>query len=301
MSRFLVTGGAGFIGSNFSKRALDLGYEVLILDNLSTGVRENIDSRSKFYEVDLCSYESIGKYFNEIEYVFHFAALPKVSLSVEKPRETNRNNVESTINILMASKEAGVKRVIYSASAAVYGNNAQSPQKEDMLANPASPYGIQKYVGELYVKNFYDIFGLEGVSLRYFNLYGPSMPFEGAYNSVIATFIKQKKEKVALTIFGDGEQTRDFIYVDDVIEANLKAAFSEMVGRGEVLNVGTGISSSVKRIAELMDGEEIYLEERKGDIKHSVADISKAQNLLGWEPKVSLEDGIKIIKEVYKL
>ncbi|MFC1612285.1 NAD-dependent epimerase/dehydratase family protein [Patescibacteria group bacterium] len=297
--KLLITGGAGFIGSTFVKKALDLGHEVLILDNLITGSRENIDPRAKFFEVDLCEYEKIKDYFQNIDYVFHFAALPRVPLSVEKPLETNRNNLESTINVLLASREAGVKRVVYSASSSAYGDQLQMPFKEDMLPNPLNPYGIQKYVGELYVKNFYGLFGLNGVSLRYFNVYGPCMAFEGAYTTVVASFIKQKKAGQPFTIFGDGTITRDFTYVDDVVEANLKAAMSNKVGKGEAINIGAGSRHSINEVAELIGGEKIYLEPRKGDPQATLADISRAKELLDWEPKVNFTEGIQRVKEFY--
>jgi len=297
--KFIVTGGAGFIGSNFTKRALDEGHEVLILDNLSTGSRENIDPRASFYEVDLCDYEIMKHYFKGADYVFHFAALARVPLSIEKPRETNRNNVESTINVLMAAKENGLRRVVYSASSSAYGAQIQMPLKEDMPAAPLSPYGIQKYVGELYVKNFYNLFGLEGVSLRYFNVYGPQMAFEGAYTTAVASFIKLKKEGKPLTIFGDGAITRDFTHVDDVVEANLKAAFSDKAGKGDVINIGAGHNHSINHIADLIGGERVYLEPRKGDPQDTLADTKKAKELLDWEPKINLDEGIKNLKEIY--
>ena len=290
---FLVTGGAGFIGSNFTKKALDLGHEVLVLDNLSTGKKENLDPRAGFAEVDLCDFEKMKPYFSGIDYVFHFAALPRVPLSIEKPRETNRNNVESTLNVLIASKDAGVKRVIYSSSSSAYGRQAIMPLKEDMLPAPINPYAVQKYIGEHYVRVFYDLFGLEGVCLRYFNVYGPSMAFDGAYATAIACFIEQKKANEPLTIYGDGEQTRDFVYVNDVAEANFLAAFNPDISRGEVINIGSGINYSINKIADIVGGKRIYAEERKGDIRHSLADIEKARKLLGWEPKTLLEEGIK--------
>lgn len=299
MSNFLVTGGAGFIGSNFVKKAIDLGHDVLILDNLSTGSRENIDCRAKFYETDLCDYEKMKQYFDGIDYVFHFAALPRVPLSVEKPRETNRNNVESTINVLLAGRDAKVKRVIYSASSSAYGNQAQMPLQENMPVNPLNPYGVQKYVGELYVRNFYELFGLEGVSLRYFNVYGPRMAFEGAYTTVIASFIKLKKQGKPLTIFGDGTITRDFTHVNDVVDANLKTAFSEKVGKGEIINIGAGANHGINKIAELIGGERVYLEPRKGDPQDTLADTKKAKELLDWEPKINLDEGIAKLKEIY--
>ena len=299
MAKFLVTGGAGFIGSNFTKKALDLGHEVLILDNLSTGKKENLDSRAGFAEVDLCDFEKMNSYFNGIDYVFHFAALPRVPLSIEKPRETNRNNIESTLNVLIAAKDAKVKRIVYSSSSSAYGRQAVMPLKEDMLPAPINPYAVQKYIGEHYVRTFYDLFGLEGVGLRYFNVYGPNMSFDGAYTTAVAAFIKQRKDNQPLTIFGDGEITRDFTFVDDVVEANLKAAMSEKAGHAEVINIGAGVTHSVNKVASLIGGEKVYLEPRKGDARNSLADISKAKELLGWEPKVQLEEGIQRLKGIY--
>jgi len=299
MAKFLVTGGAGFIGSNFVKKSLDLGHEVLVLDNLSTGNKENIDPRAKFAEIDLCDFEKLPPYFFGIDYVFHFAALPRVPLSIEKPRETNRNNVESTLNVLIASKDAGVKRVVYSSSSSAYGRQAVMPLKEDMLPAPINPYAVQKYIGEHYVRVFYDLFGLEGVSLRYFNVYGLNMAFDGAYTTAVAAFIKQRKNNQPLTIFGDGEITRDFTYVDDVVEANLKAAMSDKAGRAEAINIGAGATYSINKVASLVGGEKVYLEPRKGDARNSLADVSRAKELLGWEPKVQLEEGIRRLRGIY--
>lgn len=299
MAKFLVTGGAGFIGSNFTKKALDIGNEVLVLDNLSTGKKENIDSRAKFFEIDLCDFETMKPYFSGIDHVFHFAALPRVPLSIEKPRETNRNNVESTLNVLIASKDAGVKRLVYSSSSSAYGRQAAMPLKEDMLPAPINPYAVQKYIGEHYVRVFYDLFGLEAVSLRYFNVYGQNMAFEGAYTTAIATFLKQRKNNQPLTIFGDGEITRDFAYVDDVVEANLKAVMSEKAGKAEVINIGAGATHSINKVAALIGGEKIHLEPRKGDARNSLASVAKAKELLDWEPKVQLEEGIAKLKEIY--
>lgn len=298
--KFLITGGAGFIGSNFATKILDLGHEVLVLDNLSTGKRENLDPRAKFIEIDLCDGEKIKPYFQGVDFVHHFAAMPRVQSSIEKPLETNRNNLESTINVLLASRDAGVKRVVYSASSSAYGDQIRMPLKEDMLPDPMSPYGVQKYAGELYVRNFYGLFGLSGVSLRYFNVYGPKMAFEGAYTTAIASFIKQKKEGLKMTIFGDGGITRDFTFVDDVCEANLKAAFSPKAGKGEVINIGAGHEWSINAVADFIGGEAVHLEPRKGDPRRTLADVKRAKELLDWEPKINLPEGIKRVKEFYQ-
>src|SRR3989344_2918801 len=217
MAKCLVTGGAGFIGSNLVDALIKEGHEVLTIDNLSTGKRENLNPKAKLFEEDLRNFEKISSIFDGVDFVFHEAALPRIPLSIEKPKETNDINIGGTLNALVASMDAGVKRFIYAASSSAYGNQKQLPLREDMPCSPANPYGLQKYVGELYCRIFYEIYGLNTVSLRYFNVYGPRQPREGSYVPVIGTFLTQKKQGKPLTITGDGEQTRDFTHVSAVV------------------------------------------------------------------------------------
>ena len=297
MSKIIVTGGAGFIGSNLTDALIDKGHDVLIIDNLSTGKREHINPKSKFFEVDLRDFDKIKPLFEGVDFVFHEAALPRIPLSIEKPIESNEINITATLNVLVASKEAGIKRVIYASSSSALGGAAKIPMEEDALCQPLNPYALQKYVGELYCKIFSDIYKLPTVSLRYFNVYGPHQPREGSYVPVIGIFLAQKEQGQPLTITGDGEQTRDFTNVADVVRANILTMESDNVGRGEVINIGAGKNHSINRIAELIGGKSVYLPGRPGEMRHTLADISRAKTLLGWQPEITLEEGIKKLLE----
>ena len=263
MKKVLVTGGAGFIGSYVVRELLKQGYEVSVLDNLSAGKKENIPAEVTFYNLDIRNLADIKPVFVGMTYVFHLAAIPSVQYSIENPLETNAVNVDGTLNVLIAAKDAGVKRVIYSASCAAYGDAESLPVTEAESIKPKSPYALQKYIGELYLKSFADLYAIETVSLRYFNVYGFGQSSTGAYASVIAKFLSLKMQNQALTIFGDGNQTRDFVHVSDVARANVAAAVSEKVGKGESINIGTGKKSSVKEIAKIIGGEITYLPARK--------------------------------------
>jgi len=293
MSKIIVTGGAGFIGSNLTDALIEKGHDVLIIDNLSTGRKENINPKANFFEADLRDFDKIRPLFENIDFVFHEAALPRIPLSIEKPIESNDINIKGTLNVLVASKEAGVKRVIYAASSSALGGNAKLPMKEDGLCQPLNPYALQKYVGELYCKIFSDIYALPTVSLRYFNVYGPRQPREGSYVPVIGIFLTQKSRGEKLTITGDGEQTRDFTHVFDVVRANILAMGRDTVGKGEVINIGAGTNYSINEIAKMVGGEVTYIPLPPGEMRDTLADISRAKELLGWEPKVTLEEGIK--------
>jgi len=301
MTKVLVTGGAGFIGSNLVDRLIKDGYKVTVLDNLSGGKRENLNPKAKFYKVDICNFEKILPLFKGIDYVFHLAALPRVPFSIEKPIETNKVNVDGTLNVLFASYKNKVKRVIYASSSSVYGEQKTLPLKETMTPNPLSPYALQKLIGEMYCKIFANLYGLETVSLRFFNVYGPRMNPEGAYALAIGKFLKLKKEGKPLTIYGDGNQTRDFTHVFDVVEANILAMKSKKVGKGETLNICFGKNYSINYVADLIGGKRVYLPPRKGEPKHTLGDNSLAKKLLGWKPKVSLEKGIKELLKLEEL
>ena len=291
--KVVVTGGAGFIGSHVVDGLIGKGFDVHVIDNLSGGKKENINDKSTFHEVDIRDLDAIMPIVSGSKYVFHLAALPRVQYSIENPLETNEVNVKGTLNILVSSKEGGVERVIYSGSSSAYGDQEIMPLREDMLANPLSPYGLQKYIGELSCKTWSDVYNLETVSLRYFNAYGPRQDPDGAYALVIGKFLKQKDMDEKITITGDGEQTRDFTYVGDVARANILASESEYVGNGEVINIGAGNNASINTVAKLIGGPIVYVEARL-EPKHTLADISKAKKLLGWEPEVSLEEGLKL-------
>jgi UDP-glucose 4-epimerase len=290
-TKVLVTGGAGFIGSNLVDALIEQGYDVHIIDNLSGGKIENVNKKAKLHIKDITNLKDIEPLFKGVQYVFHLAALPRVQYSIEFPAETNMVNVTGTLNVLICSQKAGVKRVIYSASSSAYGDQKVLPLLETFKAMPKSPYGLQKYIGELYCKVWNDVYGLETVSLRYFNVYGHRNSAEGAYALVIAKFIEQKKRGEEMTITGSGKQTRDFTNVKDVARANILAMTSKKVGKGEVINIGAGRNVSINKVAQIIGGRVKYIPARF-EPKNTLADNSLAKKLLGWVPKVSLEEGI---------
>lgn len=294
--RCLVTGGAGFIGSNLVDELVNLNCDVIVIDNLSTGKREFVNPKAEFHDYDIRDLDKIKPLFKDVDYVFHLAALPRVQYSIDNPVITNEVNLNGTMNVLIAARDAKVRRVVYSASSSAYGMQEKMPLKEDMPTNPMSPYGMQKYMGEEYCKLFSKLYGLETVSLRYFNIYGPRFSTEGAYPLVIGVFAKQRLEDKPLTITGDGEQRRDFTHVKDAIRANILAAKSERVGRGEVINIGRGYNYSINKLAEMVGGPIEYIAPRV-EPRETLADNTKARELLGWEPKYNLPDWVKEFKK----
>jgi UDP-glucose 4-epimerase len=294
LKKVLVTGGAGFIGSHIVDALLADGHEVHIVDNLSTGKKENCNKDAVFHLADITDGPSLESIFTGIDTIFHTAALPRVPLSIEHPLETNHANITGTLTVLHAAHKAGVRRVIYSASSSAYGEQQAPKMKESFEAKPLHPYGIQKYVGELYCRIFSSIYGLQTVSLRYFNIYGPRQDPNGSYAGVIAKFAKLTKEGQPLPIIGDGTQTRDFTHVYDAVRANLLAMDSINVGQGEVINVGGGQSISIQALAKIFGGETISLPARP-EAKDSCADITRAKELLDWEPKEELEKAIAVL------
>lgn len=289
--KYLVVGGAGFIGSNLVDELVAQKHDVTILDNLSTGSKKNVNKKARFIKVDITDFKKIRPHFENIDGVFHLAALPRVPFSIEKPIETNEVNVNGTLNVLVAARDAKVKRLVYSASSSAYGDTKVMPVHEELKPSPMSPYGLQKYIGEEYARIFALLYGMGTVSLRYFNVYGPRMADSGAYLSVIKTFLKQRAAGKPLTICGDGEQTRAFTHVRDVVSANILAMNSRKVGQGEVINVGAPKSYSVNQIADLIGGRQTHVSPRI-EPRHSMANIDKAKKLLGWAPKIALEKGV---------
>lgn len=278
-----VTGSRGFIGTHLCKALREKGWEVAEAD-LEVGI-------------DIADREALERVFAGAEYVFHLAALPRVQYSIEHPLETHEVNITGTLNVLQAAKMAGVKKVVYAASSSAYGDQDAMPLVETMSAKPKSPYALQKHVGELYMKIFSDVYGLPTVSLRYFNVYGPGAPAEGAYALVIARFLQQRIDGSPMTITGDGTQTRDFTHVRDIARANVLAAESALVGNGEVINIGTGKNASVNEIARLIGGPVEYVPARL-EPHGTLADNQLAKKLLQWEPTVSLEEGIAELKKL---
>lgn len=294
----VVTGGAGFVGSHVVDALVSEGFDVHVVDNLTGGKKENVNEKATLHEVDIRDYEKLLPILNGAQFVFHLAAVPRVQYSIEHPDETNDVNIRGTLSVLRAAHAGGVSRLVYAASSSAYGNQETMPLVETMMPNPLSPYGLQKYVGELYAKVFADVYKLPTVSLRFFNVYGPRLDPSGAYALVIGKFLKQKKEGTPLTITGDGEQTRDFTHVTDIVRGMMFAATSTNVGNGEVINLGRGQQVTVNRIAELVGGPSTHIDPRV-EPRHTKADITKAKELLGWEPKVSIEEGVAELKTIF--
>ena len=286
MQKVIVTGGAGFIGSHIVDTLIKQGIEVIILDNLSTGKKENINPKATFIECDLTKDKPL---FRDVDVVFHLAATPQVQYSMENP--TDNNNIDSLINILELSKKSGVKRFIFSSSSSVYGNPNYVPINENHPTNPLSPYALHKLVGEQYCKLYSEVYDLDTVCLRYFNAYGDRMPNKGAYRSVISIFKEQHSKKQPLNIVNDGEQRRDYVHVDDIVNANILCANSTKKLNGDIFNVGTGKSYSVNEVADMFGGEKQYGEKRI-EPKNSIAENAKIVLDLNWEPKNKLETWI---------
>ncbi len=294
-TKVVVTGGAGFIGSNLVDALVAGGYDVHVIDNLSGGIKTNVHPKAQLHVKDITKLASIRPLFRGAAYVFHLAALPRVQFSIEYPEKAHAANVDGMLNVLIAAQEAGVKRFVYSASSSAYGDQKRMPLHETATPHPKSPYGLQKYIGELYCKMWSEIYGIETVSLRYFNVYGPRQSSEGAYALVIARFMKQVSEGEPMTITGDGTQTRDFTSVHDVVRANILAMKSKKVGRGEVINIGAGKNQSINTIAELIGGPITYVPARL-EPRDTLANNARARTLLGWKPKVTIEAGIRELK-----
>ncbi len=293
----LVTGGAGFIGSHLVDALLERGLNVRTIDNFATGRRENLNPRAQLVEADIRDLESIREAFEDVDTVFHAAALPRVPLSIEKPIETHTVNALGTLNVLMAARETGVRRFVYSGSSSVYGNQPTLPLREEMKPGPLNPYALQKLIGEQYCCLFRKLYGMETLTLRYFNVFGPRMTTAGAYVTVIGVFLRLRREDRPLTIHGDGTQSRDFTHVSDVVRANLLAMNCD-IADGRALNIGPGKAVSINRIAEMIGGPLSYQASRAGDMRHTLADFSQAENILGWRPQVSTEEGLNELIEL---
>jgi len=277
-----VTGSKGFIGSHLTHALQSEGWEVRAID---------------LPEFDITDTKKLAPAFKGVGVVFHLAALPSIQYSIENPQESNAVNLGGTVSVLEAAREAHVERVIFSSSSAVYGDQETMPIGEDALAQPKSPYGLQKYAGELYCELFAGLYDLSTVCLRYFNVYGPGARAEGTYSPAIAVFLKQRAKGAPLTVTGDGTQARDFVHVSDVVRANILAALSFNVGKGEVLNIASGKAFSINQIAELVGGPVEHIAPRI-EPRSSLGDITRAKRLLGWEPTVLLEAGIEELKKI---
>lgn len=300
MAKVIVTGGAGFIGSHLTDALIEQGHDVLVIDNLSTGKRENINKKAKFIEADICDLEAIKPYFQGVDFVFHLAALPRVLISVENPILTSNINIIGTINVFEASRKAKVKRVINTSSSSVYGNQDKLPLQEDMSPNPVSPYGLQKWVGERFAKIYSEMYHLPVVSIRPFNVYGARIDIASDYSLVLGVFLKQKQEGKPLTIHGDGEQTRGYCFIVDLVKAFILASQSDKIKGGEIINIGSEKAYSINYLADLIGGEKVYGPERPGDVRHTQADVSKARELLGWQPETDFNQGVEIVKKWFE-
>jgi UDP-glucose 4-epimerase len=301
MAKYLVTGGAGFIGSALVNRLLTLGHSVKVVDNFSTGLRHNLEScldRIELVEGDLAELAVCKASVQGVEYVLHQAAIPSVQRSVDDPISSNRANVTATLNMLVAARDAQVKRFVFASSSSVYGDSETLPKVETMPQNPLSPYALTKLAGEKYSVVFHRIYGLPTVSLRYFNVFGPRQDPHSPYSAVISRFIEAALRGVRPVVYGDGEQSRDFTYVDNAVEANLLACLADGAG-GMVFNVGTGQRHTLNDLLGSLSAilgcplEPEYSNARVGDVRHSQAGIEKAQRFLGFEPRVSFQEGLE--------
>jgi nucleoside-diphosphate-sugar epimerase len=301
VTRVLVTGGGGFIGSNLVRALLERGDEVRVLDNFSTGNRANladVGGHVEIVEGDLRSYERVHAAVRTVELVFHQGALPSVPRSVQDPLTTTAVNVEGTLNVLLAARDEQVRRVVFASSSSVYGNTGTLPRTEDQLPAPISPYAVAKLAAERFCASFSSVYGIETVSLRYFNVFGPRQDPASQYAAVVPRFIRAIAAGQPVTVYGDGEQSRDFTFVANVVDANLRAAAASEA-RGEIINVATGGSETVNTLADTVGAllgkpaQKRYEPARPGDVRQSWADIGAARRLLGFEPSVGFEDGLR--------
>lgn len=322
-NKIIVTGGAGFIGSNLVDALIGEGHSVTVIDNLFTGKRSQVNKKAKFIRADICNLKKIKPYFKGADHVFHLAAIARIQPSIIDPVPTMQDNVIGTLNVLLAARDSKVKRVVYSASSSSYGDQDTLPLHEEMQPRFKSPYSLSKYVGEELCRLFSNLYGLETVSLRYFNVYGPRQLLSGAYATVAGIFLKQMRSGQPLTIVGDGNIQRDFTHVFDVVKANILAAQSKKVGKGEILNIGTGKNYSINEVAAMIlnlgnksavpqvrlavsgqdqpqtilasaikNNRATYIPARPGETRKTLANNSKARDLLGWKPTIMLEDGL---------
>lgn len=308
MEKFLVTGGAGFIGSNICRKLVQQGCFVRVVDNLLTGKKNNladIIDKVEFIQADIGHQETARDAVRDIDVILHQAALPSVPRSVEDPAATHRHCLNATLTLLLAARNAGVKRFVYAASSAAYGDTPTLPKVETMLPHPLSPYAAAKLAGEHYCCVFYEVFGLETISLRYFNVFGPYQDPTSQYAAAIPAFVTAVLKNQPPTIYGDGQQSRDFTYVDNVVDANLLAARAEHTA-GQVINIACGQAVTVNEIIDMINKlagksvKPLYSDARPGDVKHSLADITLAQKTIGYKPAISFEQGLQMALKWYR-
>ncbi|HEU5114273.1 MAG TPA: SDR family NAD(P)-dependent oxidoreductase [Candidatus Paceibacterota bacterium] len=309
----IVTGGAGFLGSHLVPALLEEGYTVYVIDNLVAGKRENVPEGAIFHELDIREKDAVEGLFKNIAEkggihgVFHLAALPRVQFSIDHPEEASSVNVVGLHNVFEAARKAKARRIVYSASSSAYGDQESLPLHENMIPNPMSPYAVHKHYGELLARQIALHHGIETVSLRYFNIYGPNADPNGPYAQAIIKFVHQRAKGEPLTIINDGEQTRDSVHARDVRRANILALTSNKVGKGEVINIGSGRNASVRDVAEmilgepLVEGKNFRFAGTRVEPKHTRASIDRAKILLDWEPEITLEEGIAELKRLHGL
>ena len=309
MAKYLITGVAGFIGSSLARAVLAQGDDVRGIDNLATGKLENLDeirSRVDFRQADILDLAAVKEACAGVDFVLHQAAIPSVPKSVIDPLGSNQANVDGTVNVLVAARDAKVKRVVYAASSSAYGDTPTLPKREDMIPNPISPYAVAKLASEYYMTSFYRCYGLETVSLRYFNIFGPRQDPTSQYSGVLAKFIRQMLSGESPTILGDGKQSRDFTFIENAVNANLLACKASGEAVGKVFNVATGRRIDLNETVEILKkltgfkGEIKYGPERAGDVKHSLADLSRSEKYLGYKPTVAFEEGLQRTIEWYQ-
>lgn len=297
--KYLVTGGAGFIGANVVEQLLAVGHTVTVLDDLSLGKRERVPEAVTFLQGSITDPAMCAQACAGQDGVFHLAAIPRMPYSIEKPFETNEVNVDGTLRMLIAARDAGVKRFVFSSSSSIYGPQDTMPFVETMTPHPLSPYGLQKCIGEGWCTMFSQLYKLPTVALRYFNVYGGKWhEASGSYPLVTALFIKQRKEGKPLTLTGDGQYRRDFTHVTDVAAANILAMESQNIHGGEIFNIGAGNNASVKDVADMIGGPTEFIPERVGDPRETLANNSLAKQIIGWEPQMKLADGIAELKQL---
>ena len=301
MTQYLVTGGAGFIGSHLVQALVQRGHRVRVLDNLATGFRENlaeVANAIEFVEGDLRDFDTVCTAMQKVEVIYHEAALPSVARSVQNPLDSNNTNITGTLNVLTAARDLRVRRVVMASSSSIYGSNPALPKEESMTPAPVSPYAVTKFTGELYARVFSQLYGLETVCLRYFNVFGPRQDPTTQYAGAIAKFMTCALQGRPYPVFGDGEQSRDFTYIENVVEANLLAAEAPIQGHA-LMNIAYGERATLNQIIAILNqltGQNlptIYSAERAGDVRHSLASIERAGQLLGYAPRVNLQEGLE--------
>tara|TARA_Y100000591_G_scaffold285350_1_gene267570 strand:+ start:465 stop:1373 length:909 start_codon:yes stop_codon:yes gene_type:complete len=294
-SKSIITGGAGFIGSNLADHLVKIGHKVIVLDNFISGKKSNLShlkkKNLKIFKIDISKSTNLDKYFKGIDYVFHLAALAQIIPSIKYPKKYFKNNVVGTIKVLEAAKRAKIKKFIYAASSSCYGDTKNFPTSEKETIDLKSPYAVTKFVGEEMVMRYASMFKMPNISFRFFNVYGPRFNISGQYSAVIGTFLSQTKRKKKLTIVGDGKQTRDFIHVDDLSNAFIKAIKSTKVNK--IYNLGSGKKTSINTIAKIFGGKKKFIPARPGEPKNSLANISKIKKEINWKPRISIHQGIQ--------